>query len=179
MPISSSEPAGARAAQAPGAFHIRHVQSGDATAWASLRAELWPDEDPAVLAAEVAEFLAQRPEQGGAMPEAVLVAVESGARARLLGFAELSRRAYAEGCETSPVGFLEGWFVVAERRRQGIGRALVRAAEAWAQALGCREFASDAVADNIVSARAHHALGFDEVAVIRCFRKPLAPRGDR
>jgi len=107
------------------------------------------------------------------------VAVEPDARATLLGFAELARRAYAEGCETSPVGFLEGWFVVAERRRQGIGRALVSAAEAWARALGCREFASDALAENTVSARAHRSLGFEEVAVMRCFRKPLDPGGDR
>jgi aminoglycoside 6'-N-acetyltransferase I len=113
------------------------------------------------------------------MPEAVLVAVQSTARGDLLGFAELSRRAYAEGCDTSPVGFLEGWFVVADHREQGIGGALVRAAEAWARALGCREFASDALADNTVSARAHQALGFDEVAVIRCFRKALEPGGHR
>jgi GNAT superfamily N-acetyltransferase len=84
----------------------------------------------------VTRFLARPSPDDAGLPEAVLVAVESDARATLLGFAELSRRAYAEGCETSPVGFLEGWFVVAERRRQGIGRALVSAAEAWARALG-------------------------------------------
>ena len=94
---------------------------------------------------------------------------------RVAGFAEVSRRAYAEGCETSPVGFLEGWYVVPERRREGIGRALVAAAEGWAHALGCREFASDALAENSVSAAAHRALGFEEVEVIRCFRKGLAP----
>jgi aminoglycoside 6'-N-acetyltransferase I len=163
----------------PITFHIRHVQRGDATAWAALRAELWPDENPVRLAEEVARFIDGPPPRGAGMPEAVLVAVESGLRGRLLGFAELCRRPYAEGCDSSPVGFLEGWFVVAERRREGIGRALVRAAEAWARALGCREFASDALADNSVSARAHQALGFDEVAVIRCFRKPLEPNADR
>ncbi len=107
------------------------------------------------------------------MPEAVLVAVEAGPRPVLVGFAEVSRRAYAEGCETSPVGFLEGWYVVPERRRQGVGRSLVAAAEAWAWALGCREFASDAVAENTQSTTAHRALGFEEVVVIRCFRKDL------
>ncbi|MGH7515538.1 MAG: hypothetical protein ACREOQ_21760 [Gemmatimonadales bacterium] len=43
----------------------------------------------------------------------------------------------------------------------------------------CREFASDTLADNAVSARAHRALGFDEVALIRCFRKPLDPLQQR
>jgi RimJ/RimL family protein N-acetyltransferase len=47
------------------------------------------------------------------------------------------------------------------------------AAEAWARGLGCREFGSDARAENLVSARAHAALGFEEVVVIRSFRKSL------
>jgi len=179
MTLSSRQPAGSGSARVPVTVHIRHVQPADAKAWAALRAELWPDEDPDLLASEADRFLDGEPPESAGMPEAVLVAAESNARGTLLGFAELSRRAYAEGCDTSPVGFLEGWFVVAGCRRQGIGRALVRAAEAWARALGCREFASDALADNIVSARAHQALGFDEVAVIRCFRKPLERAADR
>jgi aminoglycoside 6'-N-acetyltransferase I len=38
---------------------------------------------------------------------------------------------------------------------------------------GCTEFASDALLDNHASAAARRALGFDEVAQIRCFRKVL------
>jgi aminoglycoside 6'-N-acetyltransferase I len=56
-----------------------------------------------------------------------------------------------------------------------VGGALVRAAERWARSQGCREFASDAEADNRVSAAAHRALGFAEVGVVRCFRKDLSP----
>lgn len=110
------------------------------------------------------------------MPEAVFVAVDAADPSVLRGFAEVSRRAYAEGCETSPVGFLEGWYVVPGARRRGVGRALVEAAERWARGKGCREFASDALADNEVSAAAHEALGFEEVEVIRCFRKELRGR---
>ena len=156
-------------------IQVRSVQPADADQWLQLRAALWPEETRGVHAAELARFLSD-PEPGlGAMPEAVFVAVESEHPASLLGFAEVSRRAYAEGCESSPVGFLEGWYVRPERRRKGVGRALVSAAERWACSLGCREFASDALADNLVSAAAHRALGFDEVEVIRCFRKDLMP----
>jgi aminoglycoside 6'-N-acetyltransferase I len=63
----------------------------------------------------------------------------------------------------------------ADRRREGIGRALVAAAEAWARGQGFLEFASDALAENAVSAAAHRALAFEEVALIRCFRKDIAP----
>jgi aminoglycoside 6'-N-acetyltransferase I len=76
-----------------------------------------------------------------------------------------------------PSRFLEVWFVVPERRRRGIGRALVRAAELWALSQGCSEFASDALAVNDESALADRALGFDEVGMIRCFRKDLVPEG--
>jgi aminoglycoside 6'-N-acetyltransferase I len=154
-------------------IHIRHAEPADADQWQALRSALWPEEEPAVLAADVTRFFATSTRGPGTMPEAVLVAAEAGRSPSLVGFAELSRRAYAEGCVTSPVGFLEGWYVTPGHRRQGIGRALVAAAEAWAMAKGCREFASDAPAENTVSAAAHHALGFDEVVILRCFRKSL------
>jgi aminoglycoside 6'-N-acetyltransferase I len=138
-----------------------------------MRTDLWPEQDHASLAADVDRYFASPLRAVGAMPEAVFVAEMPGAESDLVGFAEASRRAYAEGCETSPVGFLEGWYVAPGRRRHGVGRALVTACEAWARGLGCREFASDALADNRVSASAHAALGFEEVEVIRCFRKAL------
>lgn len=152
---------------------IRSVEPADAAQWMALRAALWPDEDPTSNESEVARFFAEPASRRDTTLEAVFVATDAARPSELVGFAEVSRRAYAEGCESSPVGFLEGWYVVPGRRRQGIGRALVAAAEAWARALGCREFASDALAENTLSATAHRALGFEEVEVIRCFRKDL------
>ena len=83
--------------------------------------------------------------------------------AGLAGFAEVGARSVADGCETSPVAYLEGWFVDADMRRQGVGAALIHAAEAWAREKGFREFASDAELENIQSQQAHVALGFREV----------------
>lgn len=154
-------------------IRVRAVTPGDAGQWVALRAALWPEEDSSVHASEATRFFAEPMPGPGSMPEAVFVAVDSSDPATLRGFAEVSRRAYAEGCDTSPVGFLEGWYVVPEYRRRGVGGGLLTAAERWARYQGCREFASDALADNAVSARAHRALGFEEVEVIRCFRKDL------
>lgn len=151
---------------------IRPARESDADAWTALRRALWPDGEIAALAADTRRYFEHDERRPGVMPEQVFVA-EDAAAGRLVGFAELSRRLYAEGCETSPVGFLEGWYVAPECRRTGVGRRLVAAGEAWARELGCTEFASDALADNAVSAEAHRALGFDEVEVIRCFRKDL------
>ena len=131
---------------------IRHATEADVEAWAAMRLALWPDDGPETHLREARRFFAEARRGPGAMPEAVLLAED--ADGALTGFAEVSRRLYAEGCETSPVGFLEGWYVAPEHRRSGVGRALVTAAEVWAHGLGCRESGSDAVADNVPSARA-------------------------
>ena len=90
-----------------------------------------------------------------------------------LGIAELSIRPYAEGCVSDRVAYLEGWYVVPEARRSGVGRALIAAAEEWGRAQGCTEFASDAHPENDVSTAAHLATGFTEAGLVRCFRKDL------
>ena len=50
---------------------------------------------------------------------------------------------------------------------------LVKAAERWARAQGCREFGSDAELDNDISHTAHRALGFEEVVRIVSYKKLL------
>jgi aminoglycoside 6'-N-acetyltransferase I len=148
---------------------VRHVTPADREAWLRLRNTFWPEDGLAALARDVDAFLA-----GGAHVatlHAALLAVDGAGRA--IGFAELSIRPYAEGCRTDRVCYLEGWYVDPGARQQGVGRALVEAAEVWGRARGCTEFASDAKLDNHRSAAAHAALGFTEVDRIRCFRKPL------
>ena len=144
---------------------VRPATRQDAAAWLAMRQALWPDET-GDHEKEIERFFTGRLK----MPLEVLLATdESG----VVGFAELFIRTYAEGCETDRVAFLEGWYVVPEARRKGVGRALIVAAEAWGRAQGCTEFASDALLDNTVSAAAHQALGFEEVVQIRCFKKLL------
>jgi aminoglycoside 6'-N-acetyltransferase I len=154
-------------------IRVRELQRGDLAGWLALRSALWPHVTSDENEAEGRQYFAAAERSPGVMPEMVLVAVDENA-GRVIGFAELSRRLYAEGCSTSPVAFLEGWYVAPDRRREGIGRALIGAAEEWGRSRGCSEFASDALADNAVSAAAHTALGFEEVEVIRCFRKDLS-----
>lgn len=137
-----------------------------------MRKQMGPDWLTDDFAPIEREYLEHGTIQG--LPHAVLVArvLETGA---LVGFAEVSLREFAEGCLTSPVGYLEGWFVVPGARSHGIGRALVEAGERWAGDQGCAEFASDAELDNTDSLLAHEQLGFDAVSDVRCFRKDLGP----
>ena len=89
------------------------------------------------------------------------------------GFLEVGTRPYAEGCETSPVAYVEAWYVDEDIRKQGIGRALFRAAEDWAREQQLSEIASDALIENEISIAAHRALGYQEVERIVCFRRDL------
>jgi aminoglycoside 6'-N-acetyltransferase I len=122
---------------------------------------LWPDHPAADVESDV----------GGWEPSNVLVAERD--RSLLAGFVQLGERSYAEGCWTSPVGYVEGWFVDEDLRRQGIGRTLMAAAVDWCRARGYAELASDAQLGNDTSIRAHLALGYQLVERIVCFRQEV------
>jgi aminoglycoside 6'-N-acetyltransferase I len=132
-----------------------------------MRLALWPDGSREEHEREIDEFFAGESRE----PLAVLIAMDRSGRP--VGMAELSIRNIAEGCRSGRIAYLEGWFVVPEARRQGVGRALIRAVEDWGRAQGCAELASDTTSDNAGSMDAHRALGFDDVGMIRCFRKDL------
>jgi aminoglycoside 6'-N-acetyltransferase I len=101
-------------------------------------------------------FLAERPEGG------------------LCGFLEAAIHPWAVGCEEGPIGYIEGWYVDADMRRQGIGRALTLAAEDWARSQGCRQIASDTQVENHLSQDAHLALGYEETYRLVFYKKDLA-----
>lgn len=148
---------------------VRPAETADAARWARMRHALWPDGSLEEHKREIAAFFQ------GELPELATALVAVAPDRTLVGFSELSERPFAEGCDSRPVAYLEGWYVVPEARARGVGRALIAAAEGWARARGHRELASDTEWANQVSAAAHEALGFEQVAVIRCFRKVLQP----
>lgn len=142
------------------ALEVRPFQGSERALWSELRRRLWPDADPAEL---------ERVQAGGTYLG--WGAWEGG---EAVGFAELSLRPFANGCQGAPVPFLEGIWVAPERRRGRVGAELIAACEAWARAAGYQELGSDTEQDNAVSLRAHAAWGFEETERVVYLRKVLA-----
>ena len=145
-------------------YTIRRAAPDDKQEWIRMRQGLWPDAPLEYLNFDLDELLAD--------PDAA-VFVASDSEGRLVGFIEAGLRAYGEGCETSPVGYIEAWFVDPHVRGQKLGRELVHMAEQWAREKGCTEMASDTWLENEASIAAHLKLGYWEAERLVHFVKRL------
>ena len=144
-------------------MNVRKAAPVDSMTLAVLASRMW-EHDPIELEPEFAE-LTESPEA------ACFLAFDDD---MAVGFAQCQlRHDYVEGCDTSPVGFLEGIYVDDSHRRSGVARALLYACEDWARSVGCTEFASDCELDNHDSLAWHLKAGFEEVNRTIWFAKKL------
>jgi aminoglycoside 6'-N-acetyltransferase I len=143
---------------------IRQLEPPDFEEWTRMRLALWPDY-------EREELERQGREQHAKPENMVFVATREHGGVR--GFVEADIRSYAEGAETDRIGYIEGWYVDLNSRRQGVGAALIRAAEDWARSLGCSAMGSDTWRDNTTSRAAHRRLGYHEEEALVHFIKRL------
>ncbi len=143
---------------------IRRATHADKPEWLRMRLSLWPDGTAESFSEDMDGLLADP-----LMP--VFVAARPGGG--LGGFLEAGTRKYAEGGESSPVGYIEGWYVDEDLREQGIGKALVKAAEDWARSQGLTEMGSDTWLENDISIQAHLKMGYEEAERLVHFVKKL------
>jgi aminoglycoside 6'-N-acetyltransferase I len=146
---------------------VRQMDAADRDQWARMRATLWPDEAAEVHVQDVEGMLA------GATGWGFVAQNDDGAA---IGFAEITLRPFANGCDSRPVPFLEGIWVDARFRPRGIGARLVAAVEAFVTARGFHEIGSDALIENKISHAAHRRWGFSETETVMHFRKLLPAR---
>jgi len=144
--------------------HIRRLTPDDRVEHVRMRAALWPDAEPTELADEFDDLLSN--------PDQVVFVAERDAGG-LCGMVEAGIRPFANPVDEQPCAFVEGWWVDADVRRMGVGRALIAAVEDWARARGFHELGSDALLENELSHAAHLALGFEERERTVNFRKWL------
>ncbi|KJF68447.1 aminoglycoside 6'-N-acetyltransferase [Rhizobium nepotum] len=149
-----------------GQFVIKIAGEASLDDWSSLRFRLWPDASSAEHRAELLAF---------SDTEVGFIAHDPAGTA--IGFAEASlRQDYVNGCDTSPVAFLEGIYVEQAFRGQGVAAALIAEVTRWAISKGVSELASDADISNVDSHRMHAALGFEETERVVYFRKIVSSK---
>ncbi len=136
-------------------------------AWGEMRADLWPETSPKAHRLELEETLAA--DDGSTT---AFVAISS--TGYVVGFAEASlRRDYVNGCDTSPVAFLEGIYVRPRFRRAGTAGLLLEAVEGWGRSAGCTELGSDTDWKSVEGVAFHSALGFEETERVIFFKKTI------
>lgn len=153
----------------PGAMHSFTVRplsetDTDTDEWFRMRITLWDDYTEEEMRADLDNWRSE--------PDNATFVLDRG-DGRLGGFIEMGQRKYAEGCDSSPVAYIEGWYVDEDLRGQGWGKKLVMAGEDWARKHTLTEIASDTWLDNETSIKAHLALGYAEEERLVHFLKKL------
>jgi aminoglycoside 6'-N-acetyltransferase I len=142
---------------------IRRAVREDKAEWLRMRKGIWPEAPDEYLDFDMDEILAS--------DDCFVVFACDGDNP--IGLTEAKIKESAEGCETSPVGYLEGWFVQEEYRGKRVVGIMTQAAENWIREKGCTEVASDTWLDNEPSIRAHVNMGYTEVERLVHYVKQL------
>lgn len=130
-----------------------------------LALKLWPDSSPLELKDDFQSSIGSKDE------DILLYRSDNGV---LVAFVQLSlRRHYVEGCETTPVAYIEGIYVEKDCRRKGIAQKMANYAKKWGKARGCKEIASDCELDNNLSILFHKGIDFKEVNRLVCFKTDI------
>lgn len=148
---------------------IRELTKQDFQQWSALRLLLWPD-CPIDETEEAFHFYFSK-----ARNKRQKILVTENEAGNLIAFLEGAIRSdYVEGADTSPVGYVEGIFVVMEYRNWGIGQSLVDQFSFWLKSKNITEMGSDCDLDNTASLRFHMAIGFKKASRNIHFIKKLS-----
>lgn len=143
---------------------IRKAEIQDLSTLAELSCKLWPH--------HTADEMLTEYRKGNANSEAAFFLAYAGETP--IGFAQCQlRHDYVEGTSSSPVGYLEGIYVLPDHRHEGVAKQLLKECERWAKSKGCSEFASDCELTNTESLQFHLNVGFEEANRIICFTKQI------
>jgi len=133
---------------------VREITPDDHSDWLRMRRSLFSGCSESMHALEMKEF-----SDSTATRAVFVVERRSGG---LCGFIELSIRDRVDASSSRQVAYVEGWYIDPDHRGRGLGRALIKQAEAWTTSRSLTELASDAEVENRDSIHAHKALGFRE-----------------
>ena len=133
--------------------------------WVRLRQQLWPEQNAEQHLNEGLDILASAQHISYVLLNDQQYAI---------AFADAAiRHDYVNGCQTSPVVFIEGIYVEPQWRLKKCAKKLIRAIEQWGKNNGCSEIASDAELDNTSSHKMHQKLGFKITEKVVFFQKNI------
>jgi len=145
---------------------IKEATAEDLDSWVELRVQLWPHQSAEESRTDCLKIIdSQR--------EVCFISYPSSEEKKGNGFIEVSTRDYSDGCESSPVGYIEGVFVSEGNRKKGLGKELIEKSYGWFLTKGCSEVGSDALIENEESISFHKRIGFEEVERHVVFRKQI------
>jgi len=144
-------------------IQIRPATNKDFNIWSKLRFELWPTTSLEDHLKELQNF------DGDKKFHAFFAVHEE----KIIGFLEAYERPFANGCEESPVLFLEGVWVHKAFRRKKVAKTLVGHLEDFARSNGFKEIGSDTDLNNKSAQLAHGHWGFQETSRVVYFKKSL------
>jgi len=147
----------------PAPITIRSLIPEDGAAVAALSDDLGYPSDPASMEARIS---ALRSEEDHAVFGA------TGEDGSLLGWVHICSRLLLID---PPSAFVEGLVVSATARRNGVGRALMAAAEDWARAAGAGVIRLRSAATRLDAHAFYRALGYREGKAALGFEKTLLP----
>lgn len=154
------------------AFHLlrkkmlKEATTDDIDSWIDLRTKLWPHCTKQESRSECLKIIESE-------RATCFVSYSTSDGNKGIGFIEVSTRDYSDGCDSSPVGYIEGIFVSEANRKKGLGQKLIKKSYRWFLSKGCSEVGSDALIDNENSISFHKHIGFEEVERHVVFKKQI------
>lgn len=155
--------------------HVRSVRVDDHTSVRRLAPELltgmslWRTRagQEAAVSAWINSALAEAEEDGQAVFVASLTAAAGESNEELVGFVHVAERTHFAGDREAYVGEL---VVAPARRRHGVGRSLMAAAEDWARRRGLSIISLETGSNNTVGRALYADLGYEEeqVTLTKC-----------
>lgn len=142
-------------------MRIEKVSRSKLANWAALRLQLWPNCTLEELLHECEQLL-------DSTDAVCFIALDT--EHQLQGFIEAA--VYQD--QSKPYCHVEGWYVAAAQRGQGIGQQLFAAVEQWALHRAVAWLTSDTTAQYPLSPKAHAQAGFKRVHQMTIFLRDLA-----
>lgn len=132
--------------------------------WRQMRREIYPILDPEYDKHEIEQIAAS------AIWFCYFLADNDG---EVIGLVELSSRNIVDGCLSSPVAYLEGFYLKPACRGKGLGRRAMQLIIEWCREKGFSELATDAELENTRAQNFYRKLGFEETDRVVEFRIQL------